>query len=113
VKTPIVVLGDKHYEASELTVAELVFVSLVLAKMGKAGAGEGDAFQVLADSIETFVEILLAKLRKVNPEVTSDELRKFTPNEIMLAIGTLIPASCDPAALSGVVMDSYQRHRGD
>ncbi len=113
-KTATISLGNKNYQAAPLTVAETVLVSRTLAAMGKGLAAEADdAFAAIANSIETLTDVLLAALRKLNPEVTADELRQFTPNEIMLAIGTLIPASCDPAALSGVVMDSYQRHKGN
>lgn len=79
--------------------------------MGNALAADGvDALAAISNSVETLAEVLLSTLRKVNPEFIALEVQHATPTEVMAAIGVLIPASVDPTALVGQLLNTYQTH---
>jgi hypothetical protein len=100
-------IGGKCHDAALLSVSETARVARALAYMGKAIAAEGD-FEGVAAALEAMTQVLFNALQKTNSPITAELLEAATPNEVMAAIGVLIPASCDPSTLAGQLLNAYQ-----
>lgn len=106
-KTATVNLGGQHFQAMPLSVAETTRAARALAVMGKAS--EDNLYNGIVAAIEDLTDVLLNSLQKVNPQMTWQQLQEMaTPNDVLLALGVLIPASLDPSTLAGELLSMYQ-----
>ncbi len=102
-KTASVTIGGKVYDAALLSIAETASVARALAAMGTLVD-----FEVIAASLEVLTQVLFNALQKAKSRITTEQLEAATPNDLMMAIGVLIPASCDPSTLAGQLLSTYQ-----